>query len=256
MKAKIFSHRQLIGTTDLQVGDESMGGIFGDFIPTEFYYDSIQKSVWEFWEINKPDYEKWNSLRLNVRLENGIFLFPQGGYTIDDIKELRNEPKRIDIAGIDNRIINDYFLTNPPRPFVEEPWNELQIEQKIAFEDELKKELGITGKSFFDFLRKPIKHDLSDTEFSAFCHDQRSDDVLFEIRKPNIDRQFALVHLTWTNKKEKDGYPNTTFYSDFDDFKYSRMYPDKAEWEDGKQINPAHDKGYKQADGRCKYETM
>lgn len=231
MKAKIFSHRQLIGTTDLQVGDESMGGIFGEFAPTEIYFEKIQKSVWEFWQTNKPDFQKWYSLRLNVQLENGVFLFPQGNYTIDDIKELQDEPKRIDIVGVNSKIIQDFFLTNPPRPFTEEPWNELQIEQKIAFEDELKKELGINGKSFLDVLRKTEKHILFDSEFSAFCHDQRNDDVLFEIRKPKFEKEFALVHLTWTSKKEKEGYPNTTFYSDFDDFKYSRMYADKAEWE-------------------------
>ena len=232
MKAKIFSHRQLIGTTVLQVGDESMGGIFGEFNPTEIYFDKIQKYVWEFWQTNKPDYQKWYSLRLNVQLENGVFLFPQGGYTIDDIKELPNEPKRIDIAGLDNKILQDFLHINPPRPFVEEPWNELQIEQKIAFEDELKKELGINEKSFLDIFRKHEKHILFDSEFSAFCHDQRNDDVFFEIRKPKFEKQFALVHLTWTSKKEEQGYPNTTFYSDFDDFKYSRMYADKAEWED------------------------
>lgn len=232
MKANIFSHKQLIGTTDLQVGDESMGGIFGEFTPTEIYFDKIQKYVWEFWQSNKPDYQRLYSLRLNVQLENGLFLFPQDGYIIDDIAELPNEPKRLDIVGVDSKIIQDFFLTNPPRPFTEEPWNELQIEQKIAFEDELKKELGIGDKSFFDFLSNSKKHQLFDSDFSAFCHDQRNDDVLFEIRKPEFEKQFALVHLTWTSKKEKEGYPNTTFYSDFDDFKYSRMYADKAGWED------------------------
>ncbi|GAB3988302.1 hypothetical protein GCM10028807_10660 [Spirosoma daeguense] len=58
MKAKVFSHRQSIGTAELQVGDESMGGIFGEFIPTELYFDKIQKGVWEFWQTNKPDYQK------------------------------------------------------------------------------------------------------------------------------------------------------------------------------------------------------
>lgn len=232
MKAKVFSHRQLIGTTELQVGDETMGGVFGNFVPTEYYFDKIQKSVWEFWQTNKPDYNKWYSLRLNVQLENGLFLFPGGGYTIDDIKELPHEPKRVDIIGVDSKVLQDFLQTNPPRPFVEEPWNELQIEQKIAFEDELKRELGIGDKSIFNFLKTSERHILFDSEFSAFCHDQRNDDVLFEIRKPEFEKQFALVHLTWTSKKEKEGYPNTTFYSDFDDFKYSKMYADKAEWED------------------------
>jgi hypothetical protein len=44
VKAKIFSHRKLIGTTVAQVGDESMGGIFG-FTPTEINFDKIQKYV-------------------------------------------------------------------------------------------------------------------------------------------------------------------------------------------------------------------
>lgn len=232
MKAKIFSNRQLIGTTELEVGDETMGGIFGNFIPTEIYFEKIQKDVWSFWQTNKPDYQKWHSLRLNVQLDNGLFLFPRGGYTIDDIKELPDEPKRIDIAGVHNKIIQDFLLTNPPRPFTEEPWNELQIEQKIAFEDKLMKELGINEKSFFEFISKKEKHILFDSEFSAFCYDQRNDNVLFEIRKPNFDNQFALVDLTWTNKQEKESYPNTTFYSDFDDFKYSKMYADKTDWED------------------------
>jgi hypothetical protein len=232
MKAKIFSHMELIGTTDLQVGDESMGGLFGDFIPTSFYFDQIQKHVWEFWKTVKPDYQKWYSLRLNVQLENGIFLFPKGGYTIDDLEEFPNETKRIDIAGINSQIIQDFFLTDPPRPFIEEPWDELTIGGKITFEDELRKELGTEEKSFFDFLKKSTRHVLFDAQFSAFCRDPRNDDVLFEIRKPNFEKRFALVHLTWIGKKESAGYPRTTFYSDFDEFKYSRMYPDKIDWED------------------------
>lgn len=232
MKAKVFSNKQLIGTTELQVGDESMGGIFGDFVPTEYYFDKIQKSIWEFWQTNNLTYKKWHSLRINVQLENGLFLFPQGGYTIEDIKELPDEPKRIDIVGVDYKILQDFFLRNPISSFVEEPWSKLQIEQKIYFEDELTKELGIREKSFIDLISQKEKHVLFDSEFSAFCHDKRNDDVLFEIRKQGLEKQFALVHLTWTNKKEKEGYPYTTFYSDFDDFKYSRMNTDKTDWED------------------------
>jgi len=232
VKAQVFSHIQLIGTTDLEVGDESMGEVYGNFVPTKYYFDNIQKSVWEFWQTNKTDYKKWHSLRLNVQLENGLFLFPHGGYTIDDIIEIPNEPKRIDIVGVDSKVLQDFLQTNPPRPFVEEPWNKLQIEQKIAFEDELTKELAINDKSFFDFLRKPEKHVLFKSEFSAFCHNLRNDDVLFEVKKQGLEKQFALVHLNWTREIEKKGCPNTTFFSDFDDFKYSKMYADKAEWED------------------------
>lgn len=232
MKAKVFSHHQLIGTTELQIGDEAMGGLFGEFMPTALYYEKVQKHVWGVWNTNEPNYKKWHSLRFNVQLENGVFLFPQGGYTIDDVEQLPNEPKRIDIVGVDHTIIQDFLLTSPPCIFVQEPWSELNIEQKIGFENELKKELGIAQKSFFNFLNKPTKHPLAGAEFSAFCRNQRNDDVLFEIRKFNLDQQFALVHLTWTGKKEREGYRYITCYADFDDFKYSVMYPDKADWED------------------------
>ncbi len=232
MKAKIYSHRQLIGTADLLVGDEAMGGLFGEFIPNQVYFDTVQKSVWEYWRTNRPDYKKWHSLRFNAQLENGLFLFPEGGYTFEDIQELPNEPKRIDLFGVHSDIVQDYFLSNPPRPFVELPWNKIYIDQKIGLEDELRKELGIQNHSLFSFLTKPLKHDLADATFSAFCHNQRNDDVLFEIVKPNFDKRFALVHLTWKGKKEIMDYPFTKFFLDYDEFKYARMYPDKADWED------------------------
>ena len=60
----------------------------------------FKKEVWDFWKSTKPNYDKWLSLRLNIKLENGVYLFPQGGYIIDDIEELPNEPKRIDLAGV------------------------------------------------------------------------------------------------------------------------------------------------------------
>ena len=32
MTATIYSHKTIIGTTELQIGDEGMGGVFGQFI--------------------------------------------------------------------------------------------------------------------------------------------------------------------------------------------------------------------------------
>jgi len=234
LKGKVYSHKQLIGNVDLDIGDEAMGGLFGEFIPNKFYFEKIQKDVWDFWKTSKPNYKKWYALRLNVQLENGIFLFPQGGYTIDDIEELPNLPKRIDIIGIDNEILHSLSLKNTN--LIEEPWNFLTIEQKTTFEDELKKEIGIEIKSFFNFTNKSKKQLLYDTEFSALFHDIRNDNVLFEIRKPNSDNKFALVHLTWIGKEEKHGYPKTTLYSNFNDFKISQMYNDKNEWQENENI--------------------
>ncbi len=232
MKARIFSHNHLIGIAELNVGDKSMGNVYGDFEPTELYFEKIQKEVWNFWKTNKPNYEKWYSLRFNAQLENGLFLFPEGGYTFDDTEELANEPIRIDLAGIDYQILENYFLTEPLKPFIEEPWSEIDIGQKIAFEDELKIELGNNDKSVLKiFSRKSNQHILAETEFSAFCSDQRNDDVLFEIRKVNLEEKFAIAHLTWTSKKEKEGFPKTYLFKDFDEFKFLKMNPDKIDWE-------------------------
>ena len=233
MKTKIFSHKQLIGTTELKVGDKSMGEVFGNFIPTQYYFDNFQKYVWEFWKTKKPDLKKWESLKLNAQLENGFFLYPNGGFTFDDIKGLNNKTLRIDIAGVNNEIIKNYIETDTIKPFTEEPWSELEIGQKISFENELRKELGIKDKSLFlNLFKKSSKHDLINFEFSALCHDQRNDNVLFEINSNKSDKQFALVHLTWSGKEESQNYPRTEFYSSFSEFKNLRMIPDKIEWQE------------------------
>lgn len=234
MKAKVFSHEKLIGTADLQVGDESMGCVFGEFLPTDNYYNGIQEAVWDFLKANNPDYRKWYSLRINIQLDNGYFIFADGGFTFDDVPEQPNEPKRIDIAGLDRHVIEDFFLQDRPRPFVEEPWIEITIGQKITFEDELKKEIGTSSKrtSLLEFVKpKEDKHVLIDFEVSALCTDQRNDDVLFVVKKGKFDKKFAVVHLTWRDSMDSKKFPITQFYNDFDDFKSSRMYADKADWQ-------------------------
>lgn len=77
-----------------------------------------------------------------MQLDNGCFVFACGGFTIEDSKELPDEPKRIDIAGVDKYIIEDYIAPEDPKHFLEDPWEAITIEQKILFEDELRKELG------------------------------------------------------------------------------------------------------------------
>jgi hypothetical protein len=233
LKASIYSHLHLIGTADLQVDDSAMGCLFGDFMPNEIYFDAVQKQVWKFGETNKRDYAKWEALGFNARLENGYFLYPAGGYTIDDSPDFPGEAKRIDIAGLDSHVIEDYFLTAPPGIFVEMPWEAITIEQKIAFETELNKELGLDGPAFWVFLKpKQVPHILANIAFSALCTNQCNDEVLFAIRGAEFDNKFAVVHLTWKGKKEVKLHPLTEFYKDFDAFKHSRMYPDKAEWEE------------------------
>lgn len=233
MQASVYCNSQLIGMVDLGIGDESMGCIFGDLKPTDLYYKNVQKHVWEFWSSCKPDYQRWQSLRLNVQLENGYFLHPVGGYTIDDVPELPSELKRIDIVGVNRQLIENFFLQETPRPFVEDPWERIAIEQKIAFEDELKKEIGLASEALFVVKKnESISHRLANFDFSALCKYGGSDDVLFAVRRVGFDEQFAVIHLTWSGKREADNFPVLKFYNDFDEFKYFRMYPDKAGWED------------------------
>jgi len=234
LEAKIFSNTILIGTAQLYITDESMGIISGEFLPAENYYSFVQKAVWEHFFSAKPCYDQWLSLNINAQLSNGYFLYAAGGYDFEDSPDFPDESFYINIAGVDRHVLEDFFLEPEPRPFVVEPWESIDIGQKFAFEDELRKEIGLqsSNNSFLSFV-KPSKneHILTDFEFSALCHRGGNDDVLFKIIKRGFDKSFAIVHLTWVDRDENSNYPKVSFYSDFDDFKYSRMYPDKAEWE-------------------------
>lgn len=234
MTASVYSNTTLIGHANLQAGDESLGYLFGDFIPTDNYYKFVQKSVWDFWTATKPDYKKWHSMNFNVQLENGYFLYPIGGYTFNDAEQLPEETKRIDIAGLFRHVIDDFFQTDPPRPFVEEPWETITIEQKVFFDTELQKEIKKTSSSLFGILKSTSKHILADYECSAVCKYGRADDILFSIHNTNgSEKCYALVHLTFSGKTEYNpAFPITTLFDSFDAFKFERMYPDKAEWED------------------------
>ncbi|WP_316768923.1 hypothetical protein [Pedobacter frigiditerrae] len=227
MNATIYSHKSVIGTAQLQVSDESMGGVFGLFIPNDNYYKDIQKYIWEFWAANKPDYQKWNSLRINVQLDNGLFLFPYGGYTFGDSPDFPDEPKRIDIAGVDISILRfskDILL---------EPWFTVDIEQKLYFEDELAREITPI-KSFFSLLSfdKMDNHILVGAEISTFAKYEPNDDVLFAVKRKGENSMLASVHLTWINRKNEQSsdFPTTHFYSDFNDFVERRMKPDNEDW--------------------------
>lgn len=219
MNATIYSHRQIIGHADLKVGDETMGHIYGIFEATD-HYQSIQNVVRKFNSANERDYSEWISLELCVQLSNGYFLFPFGGIEIDDLEEFPSEPRRIDIAGVDTEVIIDYFKGNPPESFTLEPWITLDIDRKLAFEQELGKEISVS-------------HLLANCDCSALCTSLQSDDVLFAIQSEGyVSEKYALVHLTWSNQKEGNPkFPITKLFSSFEEFKEKRMFPDKIDFE-------------------------
>ena len=156
-----------------------------------------------------------------------------GGIMIYDFIELQEEKAEIDIAGVFRHVIVDYFKSEPPRIFVEEPWENITIDQKIAFENELKKEIGQDNGLINRLIGSKKKHVMTEYDFSALCTCGMNDNVLFSIHSnKNSDYAFALVHLTWKQKQEAENYPKTKFYKDFDDFKYNKMTPDKIDWEE------------------------
>jgi len=60
---------------------------------------------------------------------------------------------------------------------------------------------------------------------------QDNDDVLFEVDGP--DFKYAMVHLTWAQKKLKDPkYPRTKTYRDWQDVYEHRIIIDHEGWED------------------------
>jgi hypothetical protein len=136
LNAKVFWFEKLIGTAELHVGDEPMGWLYGEFVPTENYYQDIQPTVQKFTSSLDSKMTNWESLQLNVQLDNEYFLYAAGGITINDSGRLSNEFKQIDIAGANRHVIEDVSHQKEQRPFVVEPWEAVSVEQKIAFEKE------------------------------------------------------------------------------------------------------------------------
>ena len=115
MKVKIYSNKKIIGTSELQITDESMGVVSGKFIQNENYKE-IRKSIWSFHDsTSRGKYNELKKLRLNVQLENGRFLYPIGGFLITDLQELENEELELEAIGNYRHVIEDNFLANPPR---------------------------------------------------------------------------------------------------------------------------------------------
>lgn len=178
--------------------------------------------------------EELNKLRINCQLENEVFLYPIGGFLITDLKELPDEDLEFEAAGNYRHIIEDYFLPNPPKERVFEPWGFITIEQKISYEDELFKEIG-KGKTkrLLNFLNSE-KHKLSEYEFNAMAKSFANDDILFTVNKKGENKfDYVIIHLTWKGELEgNNDYPRAEFFEGFDHFLNYRLYPDKRDWEE------------------------
>ncbi|MEM9822887.1 MAG: hypothetical protein AAF985_17540 [Bacteroidota bacterium] len=232
MKAKIYSNQKLIGTSELRIVDESMGVVSGKFLPNE-NYEEVRKVIWNFHSSHSDrKFEALDRLRLNCQLGNNVFLYPLGGFLITDIEELPNEDLVFEAMGNYRHVLEDNFLADPPKERLLEPWESITIEQKIAYEDELFKEIG-KAKGILRFF-KPTSHQLRAYEFSAMAKLGTNDDVLFAVHKKGDNEfDYAVIHLTWIGKLEKnDNFPRASFFKDFDHFIKDRLHPDRRDWEE------------------------
>lgn len=109
MKAKVFTNEILIGIVDLKIGDYSMGGLYGTFIPNDYYIKQVQQYIRNFNERDNKDYQIWDSFGFKVELANGYILEPMGGVVFEDFNEMFGESILIELAGVPCNIIDRYF---------------------------------------------------------------------------------------------------------------------------------------------------
>jgi hypothetical protein len=203
MTAYIYSNKMLIGTTEFINNLGSMGHIFGNFFPTE-NYGKVKRLVQNFTEQTSKDYKQWHALRFNVQLENGYFILPAGGYEILDFADFPNELIELHLAGIHSHIYRDYFELK--KPFLIDPWERLNIEQKIDIEDELHNLIGETNVTLSALGKHKIKKE-----------------VLFSIDGIG-GYSFVVGDLTSNKEITIDNiFLQENYYTDFDDFTFRRM---------------------------------
>ena len=105
-----------------------------------------------------------------------------------------------------------------PLPFeLLKPWMTVPEDKKEGLEAELSKELR-------------SDHILSGAHCEAIAWRCDCDDVLFETNSEH--GPLTVVHLTWSGKQDQYPlWPETTFYSSWEDFKLREMLPEHENWE-------------------------
>lgn len=231
IRVKVFSRTLHIGTAELRDTLGGMGTMYGKFSPNE-NYSQVKKQIQENNDF-KPHQSitEWHYLRFNAQLESGYFLFAIGDFSIDDFVEFQEEQLTLQLAGV-LPCVFEYHRNEDPvdlrvkeRDFLSEPWQKITIEEKIAFEDELEKEIGLPRLYNKEIWNTPNNHPLAQTEFSALAKNTLTNEVIFSIHgKPTIIREnreiaafITVVNLTWSGKKEFGNLPQIKFYHDLDE---------------------------------------
>ena len=100
MRGSVYIDGILIGESEFAVVDPSMGGIEGELVPAEAYFqyrDQIQRLTESKGIANVEDFN------LTIRLEDGTVLDPLGGIGIVDVPGI--DEIIVESAGIDHRVI-------------------------------------------------------------------------------------------------------------------------------------------------------
>lgn len=125
--------------------------------------------------------------------------------------------------------VTDMFQRSLPEQIVSElraidwlePWSCCWLEKKEmaeTFESELRNEL-CQAHALFPFRRTA----------RAIAKRDDCDDVLFFL--PDAKEQFAVVHLTWSMRRESDPtWPKTTFLQSLSDFVAHELIPTHHDW--------------------------
>lgn len=101
-------------------------------------------------------------------------------------------------------------------PTLKEPWISVPHDLAARLEAELKRELG-------------HHHVLQEKKVEAVARRQDCDDVLFSIAGSSTS--YAVVHLTWSGKKEIDPkWPSTELFATIEDWEKQCMIPDHEEF--------------------------
>ncbi|UEG52236.1 hypothetical protein LLH06_14810 [Mucilaginibacter daejeonensis] len=231
MNAQVFFKGEYIGSTLLQVGDASMGHLYGQLKPYKDRVRIIQKLTRSLNSGGDDNSKALNDLEINVQLENGYFLFAEGGITIGYIEDVEKDLIQIDIAGVDHQVIEDYLLTNPPVLFVEDPWYVLNIKKKIKLEEMFLQDLNAYTNRF-DILF--ASHHTSERSIGlkvlALCYTgyQGSTVTLYIVKEEGFAKKFVTVDRMV--RGDEVYRPKLEIFEDLHHFKYFRMFPDKADW--------------------------
>jgi len=70
-------------------------------------------------------------------------------------------------------------------------------------------------------------HPLAGKKLTTLARRQDRDDVLFML---DDGPEVAVVHLTWSSRREPRGFPRANLYSDLSEFVNSRMEADRIEF--------------------------